>query len=303
MKPLYMWAGGKNKMIPQYLDTPGIPKTGYDTYVEPFFGGGAMMVWAAQHCPDIKRFVLNDVNQEIIGIYIAIKYDVDNFIKRMDDLSAQYLPLDKTERKKFYYALRDEYTQNYQQWNSTTESATLYFLMKTAFNGIWQTTKASKGRFATPSGLLNQKDTVYDADNVKEWHEFLQRVDITCGDWKQACSVVGTAFYFMDPPYRDSFTNYNTVFDDTAHKDLIDYCNQQDALGHYVYYCNRDAGDNFYDVNKGNLELKTYSTKYTAGRRATEEDGSRTAKKATEILLHSAGIKKTFGITNLEVDE
>lgn len=295
MKPLYMWAGGKNKMIPQYLETPGIPTTGYDTYVEPFFGGGAMMIWAAQNCPDIKRFILNDVNAEIVGIYIAIKHDVDNFIKRMNDLSAQYLPLDKAARKKFYYALREDYTQHYHNWNSTYDSATLYFLMKTAFNGIWQTTKTSNGRFATPCGLLNQKDSVYDVENVKQWHEFLQRVDIICGGWEKACSVAGSAFYFMDPPYRDSFTSYSTVFDDTAHKDLIDYCKQQDALGHYVFYCNRDADDDFYEVNKGNLDIKYYSTKYTAGRRATEEDGTRTAKKATEILLHSKSITKTFG--------
>lgn len=295
MKPLYMWAGGKNKMIPQYLETPGIPTTGYDTYVEPFFGGGAMMIWAAQNCPDIKRFILNDVNAEIVGIYIAIKHDVDNFIKRMNDLSAQYLPLDKAARKKFYYALREDYTQHYHNWNSTYDSATLYFLMKTAFNGIWQTTKTSNGRFATPCGLLNQKDSVYDVENVKQWHEFLQRVDIICGGWEKACSVAGSAFYFMDPPYRDSFTSYSTVFDDTAHKDLIDYCKQQDALGHYVFYCNRDADDDFYKVNKGNLDIKYYSTKYTAGRRATEEDGTRTAKKATEILLHSKSITKTFG--------
>jgi DNA adenine methylase len=290
-----MWAGGKNKMIPQYLETPGIPTTGYDTYVEPFFGGGAMMIWAAQNCPDIKRFILNDVNAEIVGIYIAIKHDVDNFIKRMNDLSAQYLPLDKAARKKFYYALREDYTQHYHNWNSTYDSATLYFLMKTAFNGIWQTTKTSNGRFATPCGLLNQKDSVYDVENVKQWHEFLQRVDIICGGWEKACSVAGSAFYFMDPPYRDSFTSYSTVFDDTAHKDLIDYCKQQDALGHYVFYCNRDADDDFYEVNKGNLDIKYYSTKYTAGRRATEEDGTRTAKKATEILLHSKSITKTFG--------
>ena len=36
MKPLYMWAGGKNKMIKQYLVSPSIPTDGFDTFVEPF---------------------------------------------------------------------------------------------------------------------------------------------------------------------------------------------------------------------------------------------------------------------------
>lgn len=291
MKPLYIWAGGKNKMIPKYQANPGIPYTGYDTFVEPFFGGGAMMVHIYKNAPNVKNFVMNDVNPEIVGIYRAIKNDVANFILRMDNLSQQYLPLNKADRKKFYYDLRTEYTTNWTQWNSTDESATLYFLMKTGFNGIWQTNQSSNGRFATPSGLLNQKVKVYDVDNVKEWHQFLQIVDIRCGDWHSSCqNIPGKAFYFMDPPYRDSFTQYGQTFDDNAHIKLIDFCKQQDLNGDLVFYCNRDAGDNFYVQNKGQLVEAKYSITYTAGRRATEEDGSRTAKSATEILLHSPSI-------------
>lgn len=278
-------------MIPKYQANPGIPYAGYDTFVEPFFGGGAMMVHIYKNAPNVKNFVMNDVNPEIVGIYRAIKNDVANFILRMDALSQQYLPLNKADRKKFYYDLRTEYTTNWTQWNSTDESATLYFLMKTGFNGIWQTNQSSNGRFATPSGLLNQTVKVYDVDNVKEWHQFLQIVDIRCGDWHSACqNIPGKAFYFMDPPYRDSFTQYGQTFDDNAHIKLIDFCKQQDLNGDLVFYCNRDAGDNFYVQNKGQLVEAKYPITYTAGRRATEEDGSRTAKSATEILLHSPSI-------------
>lgn len=292
MKPLYIWAGGKNKMIPKYQANPGIPYSGYDTFVEPFFGGGAMMVHIFQNAPQVKNFVMNDVNPEIVGIYRAIKQDVKNFIARLDSLSQQYLPLTKTDRKKFYYDLRVEYTTNWTQWNGTDESATLYFLMKTGFNGIWQTNQSSNGRFATPSGLLNQTTKVYDRNNVVEWNQFLQRVDIRCGDWKQNCqNIQGRAFYFMDPPYRNSFTQYGQIFDDNAHIQLIDFCKQQDLAGDLVFYCNRDAGDNFYAQNKGQLVEAQYSITYTAGRRATEEDGTRTAKSATEILLHSPSIQ------------
>lgn len=292
MKPLYIWAGGKNKMIPKYQVNPGIPYSGYDTFVEPFFGGGAMMVHIFQNAPQVKNFVMNDVNPEIVGIYRAIKHDVQNFMARMDTLSQQYLPLGKDDRKKFYYNLRNEYTTNWTQWNSTDESATLYFLMKTGFNGIWQTNQSSNGRFATPSGLLNQTTKVYDQSNVVDWNQFLQLVDIRCGDWKQGCqNIQGRAFYFMDPPYRDSFTQYGQVFNDNAHIQLIDFCKQQDLAGDIVFYCGRDAGDNFYNIHKGQLAEAFYPITYTAGRRATEDDGSRTAKSATEILLHNPNIQ------------
>jgi DNA adenine methylase len=296
MKPLYMWAGGKNKMIKQYLEQPGIPTDGFDTFVEPFFGGGAMTIWVYENCPNVKRFVINDIKEELVGIYTAIKTDVDNFIKRMDDLQSQYIPLEKDERKEWFYDLRTPYATNQHNWSSTEESATLYFLMKTAFNGIWQTTKRANGRFDTPFGLGNQKDSVYDKDNVLEWHKFLQIVDIHCGDWHDACDTVDErAFYFFDPPYRDSFTSYGEGFTDEDHVALIDYSKQMDNNGDIVFYCNRaDSDDGFFDKNKGQLIDTYYDINYTAGRRATEEDGSRTSKAATEILLHSV-IKKTFG--------
>lgn len=295
MKPLYIWAGGKNKMIPKYRLNPGIPYSGYDTFVEPFFGGGAMMVHIYQNNPTVKKFIMNDINPEIVGLYTAIKTDVANFIARMDVLEAQYLPLSKADRKVFYYDLRKEYTTNWTQWNRTEEAATLYFLMKTGFNGIWQVNQQSNGRFATPSGLLNQTTKVYDKDNVQEWNVFLQKVDIFCGDWSACCQAVeGKAFYFMDPPYRDSFTQYGQSFDDNAHLALIDFCKQEDLKGNLVFYCNRDAGDSFYTVNKGQLEIAYYNVTYTAGRRKQnkDEDGdiTHTAKSAQEILLYSPAI-------------
>ena len=275
-------------MIPKYQENPGIPYTGYDTYVEPFFGGGAMMIHIYENNPSVKKFVLNDINSEIVGIYTAIKTDVANFIARMDSLESQYIPLSKADRRTFYYDLRKEYATNWQQWNATDESATLYFLMKTAFNGIWQSTIEANGRFCTPCGLLNQKTNVYDKSNVQEWHVFLQRVDIYNGDWK-ACTenIEGKAFYFMDPPYRDSFTQYGTDFDDTKQIECIDFCKTADQNGHLVFFCNREAGDNFYHNHRGQLDIATYSVTYTAGRRATNDDGTKSAKSATEILLYS----------------
>ncbi len=300
MKPLYMWAGGKNKMIPKYQADPGIPMSGYDTYVEPFFGGGAMMIHVYENNPTVKNFVLNDINPEIVGLYRAIRDHVAEFIRIVDSLADPYLKMDKDARKAFYYATRKQYATAYQGWGTTEESAVLYFLMKTAFNGIWQTTQEAKGRFCTPSGLLNHQGTVYDKDNVMDWHRFLQRVTIHSGDWTQCCEQVeGRAFYFFDPPYRDSFTQYGTVFDDQAHQDLINFCKTQDLADHLVMYCNRKAGDtdNFYTANQGQLLLNEYDIKYTAGRRATEtvvEKGKqkqkRTAKQAREILLYSPAI-------------
>ena len=280
-------------MIPKYQVSPGIPLSGYDTFVEPFFGGGAMMIYIYENNPTVKKFILNDINPEIVGIYTAIKTDVEAFIHRMEVLSAQFLPLTKEQRKVFYYAIRKEYGNNWTQWTKTEESATLYFLMKTGFNGLWQTCKESQGRFGTPSGLLNQTSKVYDKDNVMEWHTMLQKVDIHCGNW-DACvkNIADKALFFLDPPYRDSFTSYGQVFNDAEQLACINFCKQEDAKGQYVMLCNRDGEDKFFQQHQGSLGIEYYAVTYTAGRRKQnkDEDGnitSQTAKDATEVLLYS----------------
>ena len=176
MKPLFMWAGGKTKMIKFYNQSAIIP-TAVTTYVEPFFGGGAMFLYVmARYKP--QHAVINDINPSIVNIYESIKTDVAKFIERVEDLQSQYIPLSKADRKTFYYKIRHEHAYDYANWTKTYEAATLYFLMKTGFNGIWQCNKNTNNRFGTPSGLLTQKTVVYDQDTVMEWHSLLQNT--TC---------------------------------------------------------------------------------------------------------------------------
>lgn len=288
MKPLYIWAGGKNRMIPKYCQNPGIPYSGYDTFVEPMFGGGAMTIHIAENNLNVKRFIINDIKAEITGLYNAIKKDVKGFMKQCDKYSTKYLAMNKENRKDFYYKVRKEYMIDYDKWSPIEEAGTLYFLMRTSFNGIFQSTKESKGRFATPAGLLDHKNRVYDKTNVLEWSRFLQKVDICSGDWKDCVSNInGRTFYFFDPPYRNSFTQYGESFTDDKQIEVINFAKQAKSAGHIVMFCGREAGDSFYLDHKGDLNIRYYDAKYTAGVRATNNDGSRSAKRATEILLYS----------------
>jgi len=290
MKPLYKWAGGKNKMIPKYLETPGIPVSGFDTFVEPFFGGGAMTIWMLKNS-SAKHFVINDTKTDLMDIYAEIKRDVNGFIESLEVYQQKYMPLSKSDRKKLYYDLREEYIETH-----PNNAALLYFLMLTGFNGIWQTTKKSNGRYATPSGLLNEKVKVFDEKNVREWHEFLQNATICSGDWSEIETPTEKSFFFMDPPYRDSFTSYGGEFDDIAQKNLIDRCNTLDKMGHYVFLCNRDDGnDDFFTQSKGNLLTHHYDITYTAGRRKKTTSGFE-AKKAREILLYSSSVYKSSSV-------
>lgn len=80
IKPLFMWAGGKTKLIKKY--EPIFENIDYSTYVEPFFGGGAVFCW--KHA-DADNLIINDLNSELMGICRAISDDHESFIKYIQD--------------------------------------------------------------------------------------------------------------------------------------------------------------------------------------------------------------------------
>jgi len=276
-KPLYMWAGGKNKLLAHYK--PYMPAE-VDSYCEPFFGGGAMYIHVMNtYKPKYAR--INDINKDLMGIYEAIKNDYNVFIKRMNILEAQYLPLEKVDRKKWFYDLRTPYATCDHNWSPIEESATLYFLMKTGFNGIWQTTIRAKGRYDTPFGLGNQKDKVYDRDILEWWHNALQKTDIQSTDWNNAANNMSDdTFFFFDPPYRESVADYGNGFSDEQLLDLIAFSDTKQS----VMLSNRDDCDWFSNQKHG-MDFTHINVTYTAGRRLKTANGH-AAKKAREILLY-----------------
>jgi DNA adenine methylase len=276
-KPLFMWAGGKNKMLKHYA--PYMPDD-VRSYCEPFFGGGAMYVSVMNtYRPAYAR--INDINPDIMRIYRSIKSNLPEFTARLNRLEAMYLSLSTDDRKTFYYRIRQDHAYRYASWSQPVEAATLYFLMKTGFNGIFQINQNTNHRYGTPSGLLNQKDKVYDRGALAWWHEALQKTDIQCGRWSDAVSdcPAGT-FFFFDPPYRDSFANYNNTFTDDVLRELISFCDTQPN----VMLSNRDD-HNWFENECKTLNIAHFDVFYTAGRRKKTENGYN-AKKAREILLY-----------------
>ena len=275
-KPLFIWAGGKTKVLKHYA--PFMPSS-FENYYEPFFGGGAMFVHV-MNTYQPKNVVINDINSDVVNIYKAIKTDLTEFQQRLDSLESQYLPLSKDDRKKFYFDTRHRHAWEYQEWSKTFEAATLYFLMKTGFNGIYQLNKNTNGRYGTPAGLLNQKDKVYDRDVLNWWHNALQNVTIKTGDWKDSVNNDPNGFFFFDPPYRDSFADYGNGFGDDALMDLLDFADAQNL----VFVANR-ADDDWFEDQSRSMNVHYFDITYTAGRRKKTKDGF-TAKKAREILLY-----------------
>lgn len=313
MKPLFMWAGGKKKMLKHY--GPLMPES-IEKYIEPFFGGGAMFVHVLENHQECKEFVINDVNTSIIQIYLAIKSDLGAFLAHLDTYQKEYIMLpgpnkmsankqletkhkndkrkdwksiyaEERSRRHYYYMMRDVHAFDYKSLSRTNEAALLYFLMKTGFNGVWQTNKSQDNRFGTPCGLLNQKDTVYDLDNVQAWNRSLQDVTIRSGDYSATLNdVTGKSFVFLDPPYRGCFTDYGTKSDDTFQGEVVEFFHAARSKGATTFLCNRELGDDFFESRKKDSTISKFDVSYTVGRKKKKADGTfEEAKKAVEILM------------------
>lgn len=276
VKPLFIWAGGKTKVIKHYVNY--LPSK-VQEYSEPFFGGGAMFLYVIQRYFPQKIYI-NDIYDGITNIYNEVKNNVDSFCLIVNEYENKYLPLSKEDRKKYFYDVRHAHAFDYQKWDKTFEAATLYFLMKTGFNGILQINQNTNNRYGTPSGLLNQTTKVYDKENVYAWNHLLKNVEIYCGDYRK-CPAGD--FNFLDPPYRDSFTTYGTGWGDVETEDLLNHAKN---LPGKVFLCNRDDGTSFFDDRLGDFNIIRFPITYTAGRRKKTDTGFQ-AKKATEILLYN----------------
>ena len=94
MKPLIKWSGGKADEIDEIMK---YAPENYDTYVEPFVGGGALFFHLAP-----QKSVINDIHPDLINLYSEIKNGNGDQIWNLMDAS------EFTEEE--YYKIRDSRT-------------------------------------------------------------------------------------------------------------------------------------------------------------------------------------------------
>lgn len=235
VRPFVKWAGGKAGLIPQITKYyPDALKTGHiDKYVEPFVGGGAILLDVLQKY-EVKEAYAYDTNQDLVNAYNVIKIDVEDLIKKLSKYEKEYLPLDMEERKEYYYDVRNEYNSAEVKAGklSTKRAAEFIFLNRTCFNGLYRVNQS--GDFNVPMGKY-KNPTICDEENLRELSKLLQNVEIICGDYQDTADLVDDkTFVYFDPPYRplsvtSGFTSYTKEdFNDEDQKQLAMYYKKLD---------------------------------------------------------------------------
>ncbi len=282
-----MWPGGKTRILKHYI--PFMPgPSEYSVYCDPFFGGGAMFLYVKSRNPNLKCY-LNDINASVIQIFISIQNDLKDFTTLVNELERQYLPLDRDGRYNFHLKIREQYVFDYKKWSKLEDSAHLFFLMKTGFNGILNYNLKNSGRYYTTPGFLRETDGIYNRQLVNAWNKILENCIITAGDWKDCVKQIkqDDVFYFMDPPYRDCQIKYGSTFTDKDQIELLNFCKNADSRGSKVFLCNKET-DDFWKNKQGNLQILRFNAAHTAGQKSFTKNEKGVANViAPEILFHS----------------
>lgn len=100
-KPFVKWAGGKGSLIKQLVNylPNDIEEQQNVTYIEPFVGGGAMLFYMLTHYTNIKRAIINDVNEDLISCYLLIKNDPLKLIALLREIKEEYYQLAKSKKR------------------------------------------------------------------------------------------------------------------------------------------------------------------------------------------------------------
>lgn len=221
VKPIVKWVGGKRQLLPEIRRR--LPsEDSYTTYCEPFLGGGAVFF-------DIKpeKAIVNDLNEELINLYLVIKNNVEELItdlSRHENIPEYFYEIRKLDR--------DETLFN-QMSNIEKASRTLY-LNKTCYNGLYRVNR--KGQFNTPFGRYKNPN-ITNESLLRDLNYYFNEANIQfySQDYADVLEMLEEdSFVYLDPPYDPvsktaSFTDYN--------KDGFD-CNEQKRLKQYCDYLN-----------------------------------------------------------------
>ena len=191
--PFIKWAGGKRKLLPIIKEY--IPKN-YNTYFEPFIGGGALFFNLQP-----ENAVISESNKRLIRTYKAIKSNVFDVI----DLLKTY-PYDPD----FFKQIRQLDIDNY---SDVEVAAWFIYLNKSCFNGLYRVNK--QNQFNAPFGrYLNP--TICDENTLLECSKTLQTTSILAADFRDSLKMCKPGdFVYLDPPYvplsiTSSFTSYTS---------------------------------------------------------------------------------------------
>lgn len=221
--PFLRWAGGKSwfvKHIHKYL-----PKDGFNSYHEPFLGGGSIFFNLTP-----KSAYLSDLNKELISTYKEIRDNVEGVINELKHFK---------NTEDYYYFIRDDKEFS----NSVGKAAKFIYLNQTSFNGIYRVNL--KDKYNVPYGFRSKN--FFQPDNLRLASVALRGTNLFTADFNNIIANVKEGdLVFLDPPYtvshyNNGFIKYNSkLFCESDQIKLSKFIQNIKELGAYYILTNAD---------------------------------------------------------------
>ena len=208
-KPFVKWAGGKRQIIDKLLKHVPVE---YNTYYEPFVGGGALLFELSP-----KNAVINDSNKELMNVYKMISTD-----KGYEEVVKLLNTYEKKHNEKFFYQIRnqDKDKEKFSKLTDAERAARTIYLNKSCFNGLYRVN--SKGEFNVPFNKKLKVNT-YDSENMILAYVYFQanNIKMLSVDFEEAVKDAKKGdFIYFDPPYdSENNTTFNSYTEEGFDKE------------------------------------------------------------------------------------
>ena len=194
IRPFLKWPGGKYRLVPRIQKL--LPKC--ETLIEPFVGAGAVFLNT-----NYKKYILNDINQDLINLYTILQQQGGDFISNCKDYFKSYY-----NNEKQYYILRVQFNKT----KDKLEKALLFlYLNRHGYNGLIRY-NSNKKEFNVPFG--SYKKPYFPEQEMLAFHEKSQNAKFYCKDYTKVLNKkIDNSVIYCDPPYvplskTSNFTAY-----------------------------------------------------------------------------------------------
>jgi len=273
IRPVLKWAGGKRQLVPQLVAR--MPAS-YGTYLEPFFGGGALFFHLQPN-----QSVIGDANSELINLYRVIASDLEALITELQQ---------HKNDSDYFYAQR---ALDVTRLTKVQAAARTLFLNRTCFNGLYRVNK--KGQFNVPFGKY-VNPTICDENGLSMAAALLKKSTIVDADYRCILRqyTKPNDFVFLDPPYHpvsqySDFKRYTK--EQFREQDQIDLAAEVEKLhdnGCHVLLTNSNS-EFILDLYK-KFKLDVVDAKRNINSKANKRIGKDVIITATPVKTHASAL-------------
>lgn len=192
------WIGGKRTMR-KYI----LPLIDYDmNYVE-VFGGAAWILFGKKKS---KVEILNDINENLMNMYLQIKYHSNEVIRELETMP---------NTRELFNIMSKRFTP----LTDMQRAAWFYYIVKNSFGAVSVTYATS---FVRPSPSNYRR-----FDNISDISKRLSNVLVESVGWEECISKYddSNALFYLDPPYSEGrqYAEFGIKrFDNDEHSKLAD---------------------------------------------------------------------------------